>query len=142
VYWAYKQSPLSHVSLYRTKSLSRTYLYDFVCDVTRFTHLVTSHLVSRTLGSRGVRTGLQSHIPKCATHAQCIPLAPFCPFLLLCLWTLHSPDILFLFPFIFPLKPGKEFLLNFAHSCSRLAANQTVVEVGRDIDILPIFSTL
>jgi hypothetical protein len=28
--------------LYRTKPLSRTYLYDFVCDVTRFTHLVTS----------------------------------------------------------------------------------------------------
>ena len=35
---------LSHVSLYHTKLLSRTYLYDFVCDVTRFTHLVTSHL--------------------------------------------------------------------------------------------------
>ena len=33
---------LSHVSLYHTKLLSRTYLYDFVCDVTRFTHLVTS----------------------------------------------------------------------------------------------------
>ena len=34
---------LSHVSLYHTKLLSRTYLYDFVRDVTRFTHLVTSH---------------------------------------------------------------------------------------------------
>ena len=35
---------LSNVSLYHTKLLSRTYLYDFVfvCDVTRFTHLVTS----------------------------------------------------------------------------------------------------
>ena len=33
---------LSHVSLYHTKLLSRTYLYDFLCDVTRFTHLVTS----------------------------------------------------------------------------------------------------
>ena len=33
---------LSHVSLYHTKLLSRPYLYDFPCDVTRFTHLVTS----------------------------------------------------------------------------------------------------
>ena len=36
---------LSHVSLYHTKLLSRTYLYDFVCNVTRFTHLVTSHCI-------------------------------------------------------------------------------------------------
>jgi len=33
---------LSHISLYHTKLLSRTYMYDFLCDVTRFTHLVTS----------------------------------------------------------------------------------------------------
>jgi len=33
---------LSHVFPNCTKSLPRTYVYDFVCDVTRFTHLVTS----------------------------------------------------------------------------------------------------
>jgi hypothetical protein len=42
---------LSHVSLYHMKLLSRTYLYDFVCDVTRFTDLVTSQ------GGGGVRSG-------------------------------------------------------------------------------------
>ena len=34
---------------YRTKPLSRTYLYVFVCDVTRFTHLVMSHCIRHTV---------------------------------------------------------------------------------------------
>jgi hypothetical protein len=53
-----------------------------------------------------------------------------------------TTQIFFYFPFICPLKSGKEFLLEFAHSCSRLSGNQAVIDVGRDIDILPIFSTL
>jgi hypothetical protein len=32
------------------------------------------------------------------------------------------------------MEPGKKFLLKFTHSCSRLAANQAVIDVGRDID--------
>jgi hypothetical protein len=40
---------LLHVSLHRTKPLSRTYLYDFVCDVSRFTQLVTSHCIGHTV---------------------------------------------------------------------------------------------
>ena len=54
-------SPVSHVSQYRTKTLSRTYLYDLVCDVTRFTHLVTSHsadnVVRMTRGLANPRSG-------------------------------------------------------------------------------------
>jgi hypothetical protein len=54
---------LSHVSLYRTKTLSRTYLYDFVCDVTRFTHLVTSHSQRRS-GRWSGRTGGRTRPPQ------------------------------------------------------------------------------
>ena len=50
-----------------------------------------------------------------------------------------TAQILFYFPFISPLEPGKEFLLKFAHGRGRLAANQTVIDVGRDINIFPIF---
>ena len=54
-------SPVSHVSQYRTKTLSRTYLYDLVCDVTRFTHFVTSHsadnVVRMTRGLANPRSG-------------------------------------------------------------------------------------
>jgi len=46
---------LSHVSLYHTKLLSRTYLYDFVCNVTRFTHLITSQGPGRGLRGGGRR---------------------------------------------------------------------------------------
>jgi hypothetical protein len=53
-----------------------------------------------------------------------------------------TTQIFFYFPFICPLKSSKEFLLKFAHSCSRLAGNQAVIDVGRDIHILPTFSTL
>ena len=45
-----------------------------------------------------------------------------------------APQIFIDFPFICPLKSSEEFLLKFAHSCSRLAANQAVIDVGRDID--------
>jgi hypothetical protein len=65
--------------VYRTKPLSRTYMYDFVCDMTRFTHLVTSHLVRRTLGSRGVRTGLQSCIPKVRNSRSAYPACTILP---------------------------------------------------------------
>jgi hypothetical protein len=44
---------LSHVSLYRTKLLSRAYLYDFVCDVTMFTHLVTSQMAIPWIADAG-----------------------------------------------------------------------------------------
>jgi hypothetical protein len=43
-----------------------------------------------------------------------------------------TTQIFFYFPFICPLKSGKEFLFEFAHSCSRLAGNQVVIDVGRD----------
>ncbi len=36
----------------------------------------------------------------------------------------------------------KELLLKFAHGRSRLAANQAVINAGRDINIFPIFSAL
>jgi len=53
-----------------------------------------------------------------------------------------AAQILFYFPFISPLEPGQEFLLKFAHGRSRLAANQAVIDVSRDINIFPIFSAL
>jgi hypothetical protein len=66
---------LSHVSLYHTKLLSRTYLYDFLCDVTRFTHLVTSQYLptlSRFLIVN--KTSLARALSLSLTHS----LSPLC----------------------------------------------------------------
>ena len=40
-----------------------------------------------------------------------------------------AAQIFFYLPFISPFEPGKEFLIEFAHGRSRLAANQTVIDV-------------
>jgi len=53
-----------------------------------------------------------------------------------------AAQIFFYLPFISPFEPGKEFLIEFAHGRSRLAANQAAINMGRDINILPIFSAL
>ena len=53
---------LSHVSLYHTKLLSRTYLYDFVCDVIRFTHLVTSQCCLQVPGTKSGQNILQRQV--------------------------------------------------------------------------------
>jgi hypothetical protein len=91
-----------------------------------------SRFVRRTLGSRGVSTGLQSHIPKVRNTRSAYPACTIFP--VLAALSHFASQIFFDFPFICPLKSGKEFLLKSAHSCSRLAANQAVIDVSRDID--------
>jgi hypothetical protein len=65
---------LSHVSLYHMKLLSRTYLYDFVCDV--FTHLVTSQ-VDPALRKTERQTGHGEK--KTALHIEMSVYAPLPP---------------------------------------------------------------
>ena len=55
---------------YRTKPLSRTYLYVFVCDVTRFTHFVTSR---RLCGDR-LRLRALSSVRSLTSWCICTPL--------------------------------------------------------------------
>jgi hypothetical protein len=52
-----------------------------------------------------------------------------------------APQIFLYFTFICPLKSSKEFLLEIDHS-NRLAADQIVIDMSRDIDVLFMVSTL
>ena len=93
----------------------------------------------RTSGSRGVSTGLQSHIPKVRNTRSAYPACTVLPVLAaLSRITLHprysltSPSSCVYYCrtyFICPLKSSEEFLLKFAHNCSRLVANQAVIDV-------------